>query len=251
MKRLRNQPRSPPATIPRTAAKTRERRQEADDARQPVEVEEVGGEHAERDQLGVGEVDQAGRAEDQREPDRRHGQVQTLLEPLRPELGEAPEAEVVTSRLRHLPLDQGEQHATGPGVADLGLQRVVLGVAQVDPLREGLLVERDDVVTVARHGDGEVAIGIRGRRLAEAVALDEDHDPCDGQILLELAVLVVEVAEDRRVVGLLRAGSGRSDEPEQQTDDDREEPEGGRTSRRTPPPNAQRTVHPGHDGGLL
>ena len=82
--------------IDSTSERDRPSGHEAEESGQAVEVEEVGGEVPHRDHFRMGEVHQAGGAEDQAQPDGRHAQEKAKLGPVDGELGNTADGDTRT-----------------------------------------------------------------------------------------------------------------------------------------------------------
>ena len=90
---------------------------------------------AERDHLAVGEVGQAGRAEDQRQAHGRQGQQQAEAQ-ARNQAVDQVLAEVLL--LDHDALAEGEDHREVGRLAEGDLAGVFLALGELDALRQGL-----------------------------------------------------------------------------------------------------------------
>ena len=172
-----------------------------------------GHERAERDHLAVGEVGQAGRAEDQRQADRRdgddHRQLETVGEGLREQ---APLALHLAGVLAE------EEHSSHVLVGgDLG-RLALFALLHLEPLREGVDVEHDDVAAWFGNRDLVRAL-VGGHRFPDHLAvgaLDRDPDVRHrlGDPLAVFEKAVLDTAGDSLVGLLLGAGDPAADRGE-------------------------------------
>ncbi len=189
---------------------------------QPVEVEEVGHQHAPTDHLAVGEVDQAGGAEDQGKADRRHGDEEAELDALDREL-------------EHLPHRHPAAAITGPGFAgreaedgrprlpglDAHGRRVAVRVVEHDALGECGFVEQHLIGAGLGDLEEEHAFGVggAGADLVAGGVGDRERRPLDRFALAGLGVLDLQRGGDR--LGVLGEGGTEREDQEQAHRDDR------------------------------
>ena len=206
----------------------------------------------ERDHLGVGEVDQPGRAVDQREPDRAHADDQAELDPLVRQTSDAfPQWGGGRPGLRHggrRLFGEVEQQRSRLVRAQLEEELLAAFSDDLHALGERLGRETSDVVPRRRQGEGIGAVG-RRRHPADLVAELDDllavlaerrrvHDDLaafDGHLALLIRVVggVLQRAPDPPAVLLLSPGGAALDEAER---DAQERKQGERHQSDPPPP---------------